>query len=124
MYGLQVPTSRIAERQLERWEDLTPRVEFDRELELKAEGQPQTEDVLATPSKPRHHSDSREFGHPAIPHFDLHIQQERLGSKDSEGEDEAQNSAMCDTCQAVDQLQTRTRMSPCGVSNEKSRSSP
>jgi hypothetical protein len=47
-----------------------------------------------------------------------------LGSKDSEGEDEAQNSAMCDTCQAVDQLQTRTRMSPCGVSNKMSRSSP
>ena len=118
MFGLRVPAFRSSDRPLERWDDLTARGDCSHELEPPKEAGHKSDDVLATPRKPEWYDHKKnKLSNSETPPF---VVPKSLANDSPSSEDSIQARAKemgtCDTCQAVDQLQTRTKMAPCGVS--------
>lgn len=118
-FGLQVPSFRITERPLERWDDLTPRGgDYPPELEPHRAASSQNHDIHATPRKSQSQdATKRRASNAKTPSF-VPVKPPANDAQPVQvvRDDRAQERSACDTCQAVDQLQTRTRMAPCGVS--------
>lgn len=117
-FGLQVPC-RITERPLECWDDLTPRDECSHELEPRGDASSQSDDIHATPRKSQSQDAKKRRASNAETSSFVPV---KPSAKDAQPvqvarDDRAQERSACDTCKAVDQLQTRTRMAPCGVSH-------
>lgn len=102
-------------------EDLTPPNEYHRELELNMKLDDQIVDLLATPRKSsqghKNTSSSYESADPmrASLNTSLHALASKTQADEPDRPSEPELIA-CDTCESVDKLFTRTRMSPCGVS--------
>lgn len=109
-------------------EALTRRNEHQKQLDMTSEKENQTADVLATPRSYSHTRSQGRVGFCSESLEDAHGNWKSslpISAPNCEPQSVATNRrhemelVACDTCQTVDKLYTRTRMSPCGVSRSR-----